>query len=602
MAELAIPVIALGSMYILSNQDKQKAKQEGLTNMTPVQNALPNVNPPTIPKNFPLTEPVTGSNPQKYSNANQTTDKYFNPYNYANVEQFNSIYGVGGNVTQMTSLTGEPIFKKDFTHNNMVPYFGAKIRGATADRNVTESVLDNMQGQGSQLFRKREQAPMFEPKSGYQYANGTPNMSDFLQSRVNPSMRMANVLPFAQEQVAPALGKGFTTQGSNGFNSGLEARDAWLPKSVNMLRVDNNPKLTFGLYGHEGPADSYVKTMATAEQQGKVEKYHPDKYFVQNPDRWLTTTGLEKAQTARSDELLRDVNRITTTQPYFGGSTTNEASYVPSEYEDPKKTVLPAPGYAPPNANGMAVPTVADYGVLGYNSLPNNRATTTQPLTYGSINGLMKAVVAPLLDIMRPSRKEDVVYSTRPTGNATASVPKGTVFNPADRTKTTIREMTEGMVGLNHLNVENQSANAYLVSQQTPVDQQRDSTNIAYSGMAGPAGAYMVPKSYEAEYMQRNNVNKTYLNRPNQGGTQIFNQQDNIHINKRDADRDNNRWWVPSSGNVAGITNPPGKEVVGEIKTAFQYNDYQFNAERINPDILQAFKSNPYTQSLSSWA
>ena len=38
----------------------------------------------------------------------------------------------------------------------MTPYFGGKIRGATASSNITESVLDHMQGQGSQFFSKKE--------------------------------------------------------------------------------------------------------------------------------------------------------------------------------------------------------------------------------------------------------------------------------------------------------------------------------------------------------------------------------------------------------------------------------------------------------------
>ena len=57
MAEIAIPLIALGSMFIMSNQDKNKNNnnnskkyKEGLTNMTQTQNELPGVNPPMISK------------------------------------------------------------------------------------------------------------------------------------------------------------------------------------------------------------------------------------------------------------------------------------------------------------------------------------------------------------------------------------------------------------------------------------------------------------------------------------------------------------------------------------------------------------------------
>ena len=42
MAEIAIPLITLGSMYVISNQDDEK---EGFVNMGASPNALPNVIP-----------------------------------------------------------------------------------------------------------------------------------------------------------------------------------------------------------------------------------------------------------------------------------------------------------------------------------------------------------------------------------------------------------------------------------------------------------------------------------------------------------------------------------------------------------------------------
>ena len=71
MAEIAVPLIALGSMYIMSKQKDKKIKSdihgqahsmEGYTNMTQTRNPLPGVNPPTPPYNFPLTEPVDSCN------------------------------------------------------------------------------------------------------------------------------------------------------------------------------------------------------------------------------------------------------------------------------------------------------------------------------------------------------------------------------------------------------------------------------------------------------------------------------------------------------------------------------------------------------------
>ena len=614
MAELAIPLMVLGGMYVASNQENNKSKhksndngisnlknvnKEGLTNMTQIQNELPGVNPQLQPKNYPInSKKVSNSNVSKYSNSNQHTDKYYDSNNFSNVEKNNSSYSVGGSAKQNYSLNGNPINTTEFKHNNMVPFFGAKIKGATVDMNVSESALDHMQGQGSQFIKKQEQAPLFQPQQNLQHANGAPNMSDFIQSRVNPSMRMANVKPWEEQRVAPGLNKGYTTDGGVGFNSGMESRDSWLPKTVNELRVDTNPKTTFGLSGHEGPANSMIKASPASETQGRVEKKLPDSYYTVGPERWFTTTGLEKAQTARGTEVLRDVNRLTTTEEYYGtgGKLMNEASYAKGEYEQPKRAILDPTQVNHATAVGKYGATVADHGIQSYKSLPNNRSTTKNPIEFGAVSGIINAVVSPLLDVLRPSRKENVVGNIRSSGNAGAIVSKGTVFNPADRTKTTIREMTEGRLDCNHLNIENQNGTGYTVNEHQPVHLQRDTTNASYSGVAGPA-VQQATKSYESAYMQHNNVNKTYPNRPHQGGTQIFNQTDNISIQRKDSDRNNNREFVPHSGPV----NLPTMETHGKLRAGQQY-DQNMSCERMNPDILTAFKNNPYTQSLNSWA
>ena len=606
MAAIAIPLLAIGSMYVISNQKKNEPKPlnaEGFTNMTATRNPLPGVNPPVTPRNFPTTAPVTrDTNTNAYLNPNQTTDKYYDPANYYKVDEGNAPkYGVGGGTQQVYSLTGAPIDKQQFTHGNMTPFFGGKVRGASTDRAISESVLDNMQGSGSQFFSKTEQAPLFKPQEGFQYANGAPNMSDFMQSRVNPSLRMANVKPWEEQRVAPGLNKGFSNGGGAGFNSGMEAREAWLDRGVDELRVATNPKTTFELRGHEGPGNSSIKTAPTQLTQGKVEKHLPEKYYASGPERWLTTTGLEKAQTARGIELLHDVNRTSTTAEYYGSRANGSlGTYVEQELEPIKRQILPTKDYAPPSATGLGAPTTGDYGMQSYNNLPNNRSTTRADTNMGQVSGLVKSMMSPLMDFLRPTRKEDVVNSLRTSGNPTAPVPTGGIYNPADRTRTTIREMTEADLDCNHLNIEKQAGNAYLVSRQQPVNVQRDTTNMSHTGVAGPNG-FTSAKSYEAEYNQHNNVNKTSPNRPNQGGTQMFNQVDNISISKRDADRDNNRWWVPSAGGTAGYTAGGATPNMSRVKVSQTY-DQSINNERIAPEILNAFKNNPYTQSLTSWA
>ena len=40
--------------------------------------------------------------------------------------------------------------------------------------------------------------------------------------------------------------------------------------------------------------------------EGKVEKHLPDTFYINNPDRWLTTTGLEKGETQRLEQKAAD--------------------------------------------------------------------------------------------------------------------------------------------------------------------------------------------------------------------------------------------------------------------------------------------------------
>ena len=85
----------------------------------------------------------------------------------------------------------------------MEPYYGAKIRGTTTGANMHENVLDNKIGGGSQYFSKTEQAPLFRPQDNMHLPNGMPNQNDFYQSRVLPSMKIANVKPWEEIRVGP---------------------------------------------------------------------------------------------------------------------------------------------------------------------------------------------------------------------------------------------------------------------------------------------------------------------------------------------------------------------------------------------------------------
>jgi len=626
MAELAIPLLGLASAYLLSNQTKHAKPKplaassgaaapllaEGYTNMGRPVNAMPNVAVP--PDNYPVFKPNTGYDANEYSNfpnPNAATDKYYEQAAYEEVVNGGSDFGgktqFGDNYQQrrqVMSLTGKPMDAIDFKHNNMAPFFGAKIRGRTADANVQESVLDSMNGAGSQWVSKSEVAPLFKPQENYNYVYGTPNTSDVMQSSQMPSSNMANVKPWEEVHVAPALDKGYTDVGSGGFNSGMDARDKWVDRDVDELRVKTNPKLTFGLETHEGPAYYYIPNAPSADTQGKVEKYLPDTYYLNTPDRWLTTTGLEKAQTARPIEADRFVNRPSTTSEYFGAGAEQNgaATYAPPAVEPSKRQHID-----PSKHHGMNVAaanqkpaSTADHGRLGYKLLHNNRSTTTNAVAPGGVFGAMRAVVAPLLEVVRPSRKENVIGNLRSYANAGTTVPAGTVFNPADRLPTTIKETTTGLLDFNHLNFERQTNAGYQVEEQQPVENQRDTTtDVEYLGAAGGAAAHMGNQVYNAAYNQHNNANKVQTAWTNQGNMNLLNHNENVCVRKPHTTVHNYMGAAAPGPNTVNM--PPSVETYGKTRMPQNYPRNAIECERINPEILDAFRNNPYTQSLNSY-
>jgi hypothetical protein len=607
MAAIAIPIVVLGSLFILSEQEKQMEnreeeeqeeeqkkqfltrtrntnKQEGFSNNHIGQRQ---------PMNAFETAMIEPNN--SYNNPNQHTDKFFKP-------------PVNKTNNSVSLMNGHVVDPKNFKHNNMEPFFGAKIRGATADFNGTEAIMDSKQGYGSQAFSKSEQAPLFKPDENVNLTHGTANNTSFIQSRMNESNKMNNVTLWEPQRVGPGLDQGYGTQnkngvntggtdGNGGFNAGMMSRDTWMPKTVDELRVDTNQKQTFDLNGLQGPAISHIKAHGSNDIIGKTEKRNPEKYYESGPNRWFTTTGAEQAPTIRSTHIMPMENRSETTREYYGGGTSalsGNATYTDVTYEESKKQNLGALPFSNATAQGQNSANPNDYGSQNYKLLPNNRTTVQSMPAMGGIYGMAKAAIAPLMDILQPTRKENAIGNLRESGNVNGGPRRGHVYNDNDITKTTNREMTTGKIDLNYVNVQGQNQRTdYELEQHQPVLNQRDTTNKDYIGNGAATNSGLRP--YNNAYAQRNNVNKTYESRTNQGSMSLFNNHNNISMNRDENMITNNRQQLPTGGsNII-----PSSQFIGEMNVPAVY-DAEFNNSRMDSDLLTAFKNNPYTQSLNA--
>lgn len=589
--ELAIPLIALGGLFIISNQKKRDSDE----NFTTTEK-LPNTNIPD--RNYPDLTPIISidsdatsqlSTLNMYDGPSAYTDKYFNSKMNTNMVDAYGDKNIKSN--SYKSMSGKTVDNSYFKHNNMVPYFGSHVRGVPVS-NTNESVMDNYTGAGSQHISKSEQAPMFAPGTNLNWANGAPNSNDFYRSRVNPSMKVSNVNPFEEKRVAPGLGLGYTTEGAGGFNSGMMDRENWMEKNVDDLRVATNPKNSYLLVGHEGPAASITSNRGI---MGAMEKNRQDTSYEMGSERYFTTTGLEKGRTIRPEQIDRHVNRPDTSAAYTGvAGYSNSGSMVSGEYMDSKHIDLGALPFTGAGASGKGARTESDYGIKSKVAYPNNRTLTNDTNRegyFGAVGGVIGEAIAPILDILRPSRKENTIGSLRPYQNAKSAVASSYIYNPSDVLPTTMRETTENSKF--HLNInKNQRGGAYEVTdQQMTHTARQDTSDYYYAGNASAGERSRNMPSYEAERNQRNNEIKssTIEGRMVQGNMSLMNGEINMRVKTRDNDLRNNRSSVATN-----MTQIPTVQNMGRLQGNNQKLYQNIQMDRTTPDITSVLKQNPY--------
>lgn len=590
--EVLIPIVALGGLAMSmkdtpsgNNANSSDKKKEGYSNINKVTG---------VPSNYPTNKNTTQIKDihSPYLSPNDASAKYFDQNKY--YQQQSSGKNVGNQIQQVYSLTGTYVDETDFKHNNMTPFHGGKTTQQTLNGTRSDAMLDNMSGSGTQYIQKQERAPLFKPEDNIQWSHGQPNMNDFFQSRSNSSQKFNNVKPFESEQVAPALNAGYNTNGEGGFNAGMEARDRYMPKSVDELRVATNPKLEYNLDNHQGPAASHVQNIG---MMGKMEQHKPDTFFAQSEDRWLKTTSDIKAATVRSKQEVHDTARMHS-ESYTGiaGPGDKNANYIPGEYQETHRQQLPNQPVT--NLKG----TDAGFNTSGvknsFNKYTNNRdLNNAAPQKFGSgLTTAIGAVIAPITDILNPTKKQEVVNNMRVYGNAGTTVQNEPMVDLNNTAPTTVKETT--LYAPNTF-MQNQGSDAYLVTQQQSIQNQRDTTTHSVMGGAGGASTKYGQTSYISSLNQTNNEKRegTIVGRTNHGNTQIFNTNMNVSIAKKEQDRNNNRMWAPSNMPSQSMS----KELYGKM-TEPATCQQNIAVERMAPELLTAFKENPYTHSLSGTA
>ena len=280
-------------------------------------------------------------------------------------------------------------------------------------QNVEQFGLDKNMGYSSdtKTIRKQEvkTTDFFSNKPYY----NDPNIdkTNFLVSRTNLSKIQNNVSPMQSILVGPGLNKGFTSEGTGGFQQ-AETVNYITPKTKEELRPLSNQKSSV----YTLP----MKPKNNVEQRGIVMPMNKNKAetaFNQTEDNWFKGQSVLRKEVSRPEENLTDTTARNNSHINYYGPLKNQEEFI--------------------NKND-------DYGKNNIIIYDNERNLTQIETPVANFSSVIKAMVSPITDAIKITMKEYLVDNPRQNGNATPQLPeKATLYDPVTHTmKTTIKETT----------------------------------------------------------------------------------------------------------------------------------------------------------------
>jgi len=255
----------------------------------------------------------------------------------------------------------------------------------------------------------------------------------------------------------------------------------------------------------------------------------------------------------------------------------------------------------------------------------------------GQLTGEKRNTIHDPNDIARTTIKEQNINNNTPYINMNPQQPRSVrIYDPEDIAKTTLKEVTIDNEHIGFVGAQQTLKSGGYTS--TSVDMKNTNrqftTDWYYQGIAdgetgtgtgrgylaaryeakntnrqflndweweGPAKHYMnKPQSYDDMYNARMNPNREEISlgrEPTQESVKLGAGGDFVNIEHRRIEGDQINIREPAETFIYNA--PPQKNNCGLTRVKSKLPE-QTIRERINPDILNAFKENPYTQSLSS--
>jgi len=336
------------------------------------------------------------------------------------------------------SLTGEKVNVSSLSHNNMTPFLKKNV---TQNTNIEQMspYLDNLSGNNCLKQKKKEVQCMFKPEvNSGGYICGMKNNDDFYKSRIEVSEVSNNFFPIEKIRVGPGLNQGYGNESTGGFQQ-ADTLDYAKPRTLNELRSKINQKQTY----FEIPIKGHLKGPDRRGEISAMTKQRPDTVYEQTEDMWLKTTGANSKNTLRSAQNIRPTARQESHIEYTGPIARTELNQGINDDYGKSKIIL-------------------------YN---NERETTEQRTVVTNVTSIIKALVAPIMDVLKYTNKEYTVESARGVGNPSIQIPsKQTLYDPVNHVmKTTVKETTLHDNEAGNLTGNKETYTAYTDSAKTTV-------------------------------------------------------------------------------------------------------------------------------------
>lgn len=485
-----------------------------------------------------------------------------------------------------SNMSGSFMNNDNFLMNDqgitMTPYFKGSAptnEGLENSRTLTM----HQGGNDNEFHRSKRESTNFFPLEKQQIFGNTfgEGMGD--PARYDTGILKTNQLPFTQERISHIDVK-------DPLNRRIDQMIAD-NTNIDKLRADSNPRLTY-----KGKVLSGKNMNESRGLQGEVFKHSVDQSYENEADKWLVTTGAVIEKSQRPLHVMPDTNRSVINHQPVG-------SAAPVLHEGIEKR----PGIRKPMKNQLGTDTIRNAGSgvpmagsemhkQGYRALPNERDVTHLRNHQSNLRSEYDAMTLGVQDPIKKTVKQTTIIPKN-NGNMDNVLLNSTIGlqDSIKKTKkqTTIESKNNGYISGGF----EKNTAGYEVPETTT----KDTTMFDYMGAAG--GFYKGDMDQINYKNSETNPTKEIIAQgraPTLNNVKLSNGMDTVNMDIKKMDYDYMNHYENAVGKV--YQNIPKEENRGDLTTMKDRLDDEKIAIRIDPNLLNPFKSNPYTQSLESFS